>query len=566
MTKHGPLLKKMGVSSKWTRCECTLDGTRFKVDITRPNGGVASQFLDLSGGSARPSMAPGATALELELLTGPRTVRLRAATAAEYEQWLGWFRDSFSAATAGPGSPGTTFKSLSLARFPDVCTGAHFSAIRAALREYGVESLRQELSTAGFVTHDKMLSTGTKPFNIFARVAAGVQSQGPQMEAENAVLSEEHASRFVLACNRPESDKQWDSADPQWVGKASMSQRHRFLLVRDLSWRWFNALVFGVQGGAAELEEALEMLQAMREASMAYTAASALGWSKNVGLFLHVHGHNSVNALHLHIVDLDATGPTYEVMRHKNLSLADAEEVLREELRRAPPLGHEHEHERERDLERAGKKQAAASKKPRVALEAQAVRQQSYAEECTSLPVIEHAPAVLVQCEEVFMYARPPLEAERGAAEKQPELVLEQSVERCGGWSAVEEHLAEVGADDRTQRLIDAVGVREDCEERAGGRHFGAWRVVSYRHRSQVVRGCRHEYVMRIAVSAPEERSGEVETEHASLTMRCLELPSGDLQWPPSWSNFVCTGVPGCLSSTHTTASPAAAAAPAQSQ
>ena len=68
----------------------------------------------------------------------------------------------------------------------------------------------------------------------------------PQSETANLGAPNE---RFMIACNRPENDEHWESAAPKWVGKASMGRRHRFMLVRDLSWSLFNVLAFGLQGG-----------------------------------------------------------------------------------------------------------------------------------------------------------------------------------------------------------------------------------------------------------------------------------------------------------------------------
>ena len=57
------------------------------------------------------------------------------------------------------------------------------------------------------------------------------------------------------------------------------------------------------------------------------------GWSEeDVELRFHVYGHASVNALHLHLVDLNATGPTFEALRYKNLPLQAVLHVLRKEL------------------------------------------------------------------------------------------------------------------------------------------------------------------------------------------------------------------------------------------
>ena len=82
----------------------------------------------------------------------------------------------------------------------------------------------------------------------------------PQSETANLGAPNE---RFMIACNRPENDEHWESAAPKLVGKASMGRRHRFMLVRDLSWSLFNVLAFGLQG-VAELRVAVEMLEVRR--------------------------------------------------------------------------------------------------------------------------------------------------------------------------------------------------------------------------------------------------------------------------------------------------------------
>ena len=73
----------------------------------------------------------------------------------------------------------------------------------------------------------------------------------PEMAAANALLDAPAAERFLLACNRKENDEHWASDDRQWVGRASMSERHRFLLLKPpagLDFDHFNVLVMGVRG------------------------------------------------------------------------------------------------------------------------------------------------------------------------------------------------------------------------------------------------------------------------------------------------------------------------------
>jgi hypothetical protein len=156
------------------------------------------------------------------------------------------------------------------------------------------------------------------------------------MEAETAKLGPEASKRFMIACNLPENDEHWASAEPEWVGKASMSERHRFMLVRDLSWDLFNVVTLGLQS-SSRLREAVEMLEAMEAAAKVYASKTA-GWSSDIGLYFHVYGHSSMNALHLHVVDLAATGPTFDALRYKNLPLQMVLEVLRAGIP-APPHG-----------------------------------------------------------------------------------------------------------------------------------------------------------------------------------------------------------------------------------
>ena len=100
----------------------------------------------------------------------------------------------------------------------------------------------------------------------------------PEMAASNELLGEAGA-RWLVACNRKENDEHYQSRAPEWVGRASMSARHRFLTVRDLDWHWFNAVSFGI-GGGDELRGAIARMEEALAAAKAF--AKADGWSSNV--------------------------------------------------------------------------------------------------------------------------------------------------------------------------------------------------------------------------------------------------------------------------------------------
>ena len=72
----------------------------------------------------------------------------------------------------------------------------------------------------------------------------------------------------------------------------------------------------------------------MREAALLYTRSSPDWPSEDqIGMFLHVYAHCSVNSLHLHIVDLSEVGPTYEACRYKNLSMDMVLKALEDEIK-----------------------------------------------------------------------------------------------------------------------------------------------------------------------------------------------------------------------------------------
>mmetsp|Transcript_60971 Transcript_60971/g.145291 ORF Transcript_60971/g.145291 Transcript_60971/m.145291 type:complete len:772 (-) Transcript_60971:141-2456(-) len=235
----------------------------------------------------------------------------------------------------------TSLKAEMIERLPVLRDAADLREARRLLREEfgGVHSLREELLRAGLVdSQTSMLTTGEQPFNLFARLGAGVMQQAG-MDVEQDALGPWRDS-FVVCCNRPENDVHWDSTDPEWVGRASMARRHRFLTTRKLHWQWFNPLCFGLvphENGGSSVEEALHFMEAMRTAALTYTSSIG-GWSDDVGLYFHIFGHNSVNSLHLHIVDLLETGPSFEKLRYKNCPLDQVIKVLAEEAYRYPAL------------------------------------------------------------------------------------------------------------------------------------------------------------------------------------------------------------------------------------
>ena len=188
---------------------------------------------------------------------------------------------------------------------------------------------------AGIADEEHTLTTGVNPFNVFARIVSGKMTQKDMAASNEALAAVPGGERFLVCSNLPKNDEMWADPTPEWLGKASMSKHHRFMCYRSLGWSSFNALVFGMKDDD-ELAEAIEVLEAMRSAAYAFVRTDpALPWPSDlsrIGLYFHTYPHCSVNAMHLHIVDLDATGPTYDHLRYKNLLLDDCIAVLRGEF------------------------------------------------------------------------------------------------------------------------------------------------------------------------------------------------------------------------------------------
>lgn len=234
------------------------------------------------------------------------------------------------------GTDGATSVKAELAgRVPVLKDASSFREARRLLIEElgGYKTLREELVRSGFVVDATgNLTSSPNPFNIFAMIVQGKVEQ-PGMKEENELLGE-LKDQFMVCCNRPVCDEHWDSEDPEWLGKASMSRFHRFLTTRNMHYQWFNALAFGIvppSAGGASLFEALAEVERMKAVALSY-ASKMVGWSDQIGLFVHVFGHNTVNSLHVHILDMKALGPSFWKMEFKNCPLDAVIKVMKEEL------------------------------------------------------------------------------------------------------------------------------------------------------------------------------------------------------------------------------------------
>lgn len=205
-----------------------------------------------------------------------------------------------------------------------------FKGMRLGVRACGgADAVRAHLVAQGVLdpTTHAILPV---PSNPLARILTGAMVAPYSLtELSDHWLVDEQA-RYLLAGNRPDNDAHWQDTDPAWVGRASMSAWHKFLVPRDLAtWHRFNVLTFGMVKGREQ--EDLDELHRMRKVARAYAGVCGIPLDTLI-LCFHAYPRSSICVLHLHIIDGSRLGPSYAACASKNLMLDDAIRVIADEM------------------------------------------------------------------------------------------------------------------------------------------------------------------------------------------------------------------------------------------
>jgi hypothetical protein len=115
----------------------------------------------------------------------------------------------------------------------------------------------------------------------------------------------------------------------------SISKNHRLLITRSTNWKRFNVLTMGLGGDIKSFEDDIDFLKRMKIAAEHYITETRtkLGWPDDlnkIGLFFHCFPQNSIDVLHLHIVDISTTPVK---LSYKNLHIDDVINHLTSELK-----------------------------------------------------------------------------------------------------------------------------------------------------------------------------------------------------------------------------------------
>jgi len=234
--------------------------------------------------------------------------------------------------------------------FRKVNTADDFRAVRTFVRTHGgLKCIGMYLSAKGLVIGDVWQHKGHDKFiyNIHAQIGAELittcyadnskhmtKQYRKQLYDNDQKALGKYSDKFVLARNLYFKDKAWNDKNPDKNALPSMGKRHRFLDIKDQHWKWFNVVAFGLD--SEDLPIAIRILKEAKKAAKKYVQdpqQRADGWKKEkVKLYFHAFGHNSVPSLHMHIIDTNETGKSYDLQQHKNLLIDDVIQVLEAEL------------------------------------------------------------------------------------------------------------------------------------------------------------------------------------------------------------------------------------------
>lgn len=186
--------------------------------------------------------------------------------------------------------------------------------LRELIRNYGIDNVKNDLKKLDILNEDCTISTNK---NIFAKFISG--------EIKPFYGDDHENDEFFLAKNLPENDKHVHDTSKEWLGKASMSETHLFIVPRDLSdWTLVNGLTLGLENPVA----ALDMLIKMKK-----YGSTKVPNGHTPGFFLHIMPFNSIQLLHLHVIDMNTIGPSFEELSFKNLPLDAMMAVLEMEIK-----------------------------------------------------------------------------------------------------------------------------------------------------------------------------------------------------------------------------------------
>ena len=184
------------------------------------------------------------------------------------------------------------------------------------LEKYNINFFMDMLRSKGYTDENNNYKFDEHaPFNVFAALSNGIIKN----PVDQSIL-EKYSENWVVCHNKPENDSKWleISNTVSMAGPDTNGPGHVFITTKSNNAKYFNI-------ASIILHKEKEFLEELLEVAKHYTTQRK--WT-NAGYYFHCYPNNSVQSLHLHVVNLDNTGPSFELQKFKNLPIYEALELI----------------------------------------------------------------------------------------------------------------------------------------------------------------------------------------------------------------------------------------------
>lgn len=207
-----------------------------------------------------------------------------------------------------------------------------YRKIRRLLKDYGVKRFYDNEVSMGQRVFDgakinahpgpvylRPMISPYLPFTFFYEMDS---VEGP----DQVFIPKQRRDKYVVLRNKPElggmgPGEIWDDAKEN--KSASMSMYHQFVGVRQRDRSLFNALTFDIEPDRSKHYEILALLDDFEEIANNWADYYNIP-RENLGCYFHVYPSNSVQSLHMHMVDTrpEHLGVAWYDCEFKNMSLS----------------------------------------------------------------------------------------------------------------------------------------------------------------------------------------------------------------------------------------------------
>jgi hypothetical protein len=205
-----------------------------------------------------------------------------------------------------------------------------YTTLRNSLQEYGLDNFKKNETVMGgkYLFSGNTLNIhgspdtervgGRLPFTFFT-VMDNANATDQQLIPVNI------RRKYIILRNKPELggtgyNNKW-KMNAKKNPDASMSAHHQFVGVKAMDWDKFNALTFGM-GECGSNKKVLKMLDELQEIANNWAKKRRIP-KKYLGCYFHIYPFNSVQSLHMHMVDIrkEHRGVAWSINKHKNMPL-----------------------------------------------------------------------------------------------------------------------------------------------------------------------------------------------------------------------------------------------------